>query len=278
MGWHWSVWDLFAKGDPECVLVLEKTLESPLDCKEIKPVHPKGNQPWIFTGRTDAEAPILWPSDAKSRLIGKEPDAGKHWGQEEKGETEDGMVGWHHRLNGHEFEQTQGDSEGQGSPECCSPWGYKVSDMTWWPNNNRICIFKGFALENQRDVESGSLWPTESQPGSSLPYTKAVRETTLSWLRPVLTHSVTLDKSGVLSDLWFPPLTIDSIPQVSLGKNTGGFDGEMPSSHVQFCRVPRTLLMPSWERGKNQKLKVWHKIRNTTDLLTEVSSNCYIPL
>ena len=88
--------------------MLEKTLESPLDCKEIKPVNPKGNQPWIFTGRTDAEAeaPIPGQPDAKSRLIRKDPDAGKGWGQEEKGVTEDEIVGWHHRLNGHEFKQT----------------------------------------------------------------------------------------------------------------------------------------------------------------------------
>ena len=87
-------------------VVLEKTLESPLDCKEIQPVHPKGNQSWVFTGRTDVEAetPILWPPDAKSWLIWKDPDAGKDWRWEEKGTTEDEMVGWHHRLNGHEFE------------------------------------------------------------------------------------------------------------------------------------------------------------------------------
>ena len=87
-------------------VVLENTLESPLDCKEIQPVHPKGNQCWIFIGRTDAEAetPILWPPDSKHWVIGKEPDAGKYWGQEEKGMTENEMVGWHHRLNGHEFE------------------------------------------------------------------------------------------------------------------------------------------------------------------------------
>ena len=113
-------------------MVLEKTLESPLDCKEIKPLNPKGNQPWIFTGRADAEAkaPIFWPPDAKSELIGKDPDVEKDWGQEEKGETEDEMVEWYHRLNGREFEQTLGDSEGQGSLECCSPWGRKELDMT----------------------------------------------------------------------------------------------------------------------------------------------------
>ena len=122
------------------IMVLEKTLKSPLDCKEIKPVHPKGNQPWIFTGRTDAkaEAPTLWPPDVKSRLIGKDPDAGKDWGQEEKGTAEDEMVGWHHWLNGHEFEQAQGDSEGQGSPPCCSPWGCKESDSTEQMNNNKM--------------------------------------------------------------------------------------------------------------------------------------------
>ena len=95
-------------------VLLQKTFESPLDSKEIKPVNPKENQPWIFTRRTDAEAeaPILWPPDAKSWLIGKEPDAGKDWGKEEKGQTEDEMVEWHHWLNGHESEQTLGDSEG----------------------------------------------------------------------------------------------------------------------------------------------------------------------
>ena len=113
-------------------VVLEKTLESVLDCKEIQPVHPKGNQSWIFIGRTDAEAetPILWPPEVKSWFIGKDPDAGKDWGQEEKGATEDELVGWHQQLNWHEFEQTLGDSGGQGSLVCCSPWGCKESDTT----------------------------------------------------------------------------------------------------------------------------------------------------
>ena len=106
------------------LVVLEKTLENPLDCKEIQPVHPKGNQPWIFTGRADAEVetPVLWPPDVKNCLIGKDPDAGKD-GRQEKGATEDEMVGWHPWLNGHEFEQTLGDGEGQGSLTCCRPWG-----------------------------------------------------------------------------------------------------------------------------------------------------------
>ena len=116
-------------------VVLEKTLESPLDCKEIPPVHPKGNQPWIFIGSTDAESeiPILWPPDAKSWLIWKDSDAGKDWGQE-KGTTENGMVGWHHWLYGQEFEYAPGVGDRQGSLACCSPWGHKKSDMTEWLN------------------------------------------------------------------------------------------------------------------------------------------------
>ena len=119
-------------------MVLEKTLESPLDYKEIKPVNSKGNQSWIFIGRTDAEAeaPILWPPDVKSRLIRKDLYAGKDWRQEEKGTTVDEMVGWHHWLNGHEFEQTPGNSEGQGRLACCSPWGCKELDMSEWLNSN----------------------------------------------------------------------------------------------------------------------------------------------
>ena len=115
-------------------VVLEKTLESPLDCKEIQPVHLKGNQSWIFIGRIDAEGetPILWPPDAKSWLIGKDPDAGKDWGQEKKGMTEDEMVGWHHRLGGHEFEQALGVGDGQGGLACCGSRGCKESDMIEW--------------------------------------------------------------------------------------------------------------------------------------------------
>ena len=113
-------------------VVLEKILESPLDCKEIKPVTPKENQSWIFIRRTDteAEAPILWLLDAKNWLTGKDPDAGKDWRREEKGMTEDEMVGWHHQLDGHEFEQVLGVGDGQGSLACCSPWGLKELDMT----------------------------------------------------------------------------------------------------------------------------------------------------
>ena len=133
-GWaqkNWCFW----------TVVLEKTLESPLDSKEIKPVHPKGDQPWIFIGRTDAKAPILQSPDRKSQLIGKDPDVGKDKEQEEKGITEDEMVGWHHQLNGHEFEQAPGDSEGQGGLACCSSWGHKES-QTWlsdWTTTKLFC-------------------------------------------------------------------------------------------------------------------------------------------
>ena len=114
-------------------VVLEKTLESPLDCIEIQPVHPKGDQSWVFIGRIDVEAetPILWPPDVKSWLIGKDPDAGQDLGQE-KGMTEDEMVGWHHRLDGHRFGWTPGVSDGQGGLECCGSWGHKESDTSDW--------------------------------------------------------------------------------------------------------------------------------------------------
>ena len=117
-------------------VALEKTLGSPLDCKEIQPVHPKGDPSWVFIGRTDVEAetPVLWPPDAKSRLIGKDPDARKDWGQEEKGTTEDEMVGWHHRLDVHGFWWTLGVSDGQGGLACCGSWGCKESDTTEWLN------------------------------------------------------------------------------------------------------------------------------------------------
>ena len=124
-GWAPKNWCFWTVG-------LEKILERPLVSKEITPVNPKGNQPWIFIGRTDteAEAPVLWPPDAKNWLTGKDPDAGKDWMQKKNGATEDEMVGWHHQLSGCEFEQTPGDTEGQGSLACCSPWDCKGSDMT----------------------------------------------------------------------------------------------------------------------------------------------------
>ena len=113
-------------------VVLEETLEGPLDYKKIKSVRPKGNQSWIFTGRTDVEAetPVIWPPDMKAWLIGKDPDAGKDWRWKEKEMTEDEMVGWHHQLDGHEFEQAPGVGDGQGSLACCSPRGCQELDKT----------------------------------------------------------------------------------------------------------------------------------------------------
>ena len=124
-GWapkNWCFW----------TVVLEKTLESPLDCKEIQPVHSEGDQSWVFIGRSDVEAatPILWPFNVKSWLIWKDPDAGKDWGQEEKGMTEDEMVGRHHRLDGHGFGWAPGVDDGQRGLACCGSWGHKESDTT----------------------------------------------------------------------------------------------------------------------------------------------------
>ena len=122
----------------EELMLLNCGVESPLDSKEIKPVNPKGNQPWLFTGRIEAiaEAPILWPLDSKSWLIGKDPDAGKDRREEEKGETDDEMVGWHHRFDGYEFEQALGVGDGQGSLVCSSPWSCKELDTTERRNNS----------------------------------------------------------------------------------------------------------------------------------------------
>ena len=125
---NWCLW----------TVVLEKTPQSLLDSKEIKPVNLKGNQPWILIGRTDveAEAPVFWSSDVNSGLIAKVSDAGKDWGQEEKRASEDEMAGWHHWCNGSELGQTSGDGEGQGGLACCSPWGLKQLDTTGQVNNN----------------------------------------------------------------------------------------------------------------------------------------------
>ena len=116
--------------------VVLETVGSPLDCKEIQPIHPKGNQSWIFIGKTDAEAqtPIFWLSHGKNWLPGKDPDAWKDWRQEKKGTAEDEMVRWHHWLDGREFEQALGVGDGQGSLACCIPWGHKESDITEWLN------------------------------------------------------------------------------------------------------------------------------------------------
>ena len=133
-------------------VVLEKPLESPLDCKEIQPVLPKGDQSWVFIGRTDieAETPILWPPDAKSWLIWKDPDTGKDWGQEEKGTTEDEIVGWHHQLIAHEFGWTLAVGDGQGGLACYGSWGSKELDTTeqldWISMGTTCSVFTAFLL------------------------------------------------------------------------------------------------------------------------------------
>ena len=125
-----------------------------MDCKEIKPVHPKGNQSWILIGRTDAEAPILGPPDAKNELLGKDPDAGKDWRQK-KGTTKDEMVGWHHWLNGHEFEQAPGVGDGQGGLACCNPQGHKESFMTELLNDNNSVEEKKESERSPKVSEQG---------------------------------------------------------------------------------------------------------------------------
>ena len=156
-------------------VVLEKTLESPLDCREIQPVHPKGHQSWIFIGRTvaKAEALILWPPDVENRLIGKDSDAGRDWRQEEKGMAEDEMAGWHHWLDGHEFELVPGIGDGQVSLACCIPWGHKELNTTAWLNWIQTLNIEGLrdsvgegngnplqcsCLENSRDGVAQSQW------------------------------------------------------------------------------------------------------------------------
>ena len=140
-GWapkNWCFW----------TVVLEKTLESPLDCKEIQPVHSKGDQPWVFFGRNDAKAetPVLWPPHLKNWLIGKDSDAGRDWGQEEKGTAEDEMAGWHDRLNGREFEWTPGVGDGQGGLACCDSWGRKESDRTEQLNWTERWLFNYYTM------------------------------------------------------------------------------------------------------------------------------------
>ena len=141
-------------------ILLEKTLESPLDYKEIQSVHPKGDQSWVFIGRTDVEAetPTLWPSDAKTWVIRKDPDAGKDWGQEEKGTTEDEMVGWHHRLDGHGFGCTLGVGDGQGGLACCGSWGRKESNTTeqlnWTSKETKNCKWSNWQRINLQNIQA----------------------------------------------------------------------------------------------------------------------------
>ena len=141
-------------------VVLEKTLESPLDCKEIQPVHPKGDQSWVFIGRPDpeAETPIFWPPYVRSWLIGKDFDAGRNWGQEEKGTTEDEMAGWHHWLSGCESGWTPGVDDGQGDLECCDSWVRKESDMTQQLNWTELNLVSALTIEAKSLSKPGRKW------------------------------------------------------------------------------------------------------------------------
>ena len=144
-------------------VVLEKTLECPLDCKEIQPVHSEGDQPWDFFGRNDAkaEALVLWPPHEKSWLIGKDYDAGRDWGQEEKGMREDEMAGWHHRLDGHESEWTPGVGDGQGGLVCCNSWSHKESDTTErlnWTELNHSSILAWRIPWTEEPSRLQSMW------------------------------------------------------------------------------------------------------------------------
>ena len=165
-------------------MVLENTLESPLDCKEIQPVNPKGNQSWIFIGRTDAQtkAPIHWPPDAENWLIGKDPDAGKDWRREQKGMTEDEMVGWHHWFNGHEFEQAPGVGEQQGSLACCCPWGSKESDTTEQLN----------WLTAHKDVDPNQVDLKVDNADSCWPHHQPIRRVSRGWSHLLWTISIKL--------------------------------------------------------------------------------------
>ena len=142
-------------------VVLEKTLESHLDCKEIQPTHSEGDQPWVFFGRNDAksETPVLWPPHAKSWPIGKDSDAGRGWGQDQKGSTEDDIDGWHYRLDGCEFEWILGDGDEQGGLTCCDSWGRKESDTTEWLNWTELAISRIVMVDSSsklKEIRHGS--------------------------------------------------------------------------------------------------------------------------
>ena len=176
---NWCLW----------TVVLEKTffffLESPLDCKEIQPVHSEGDQPWVFFGKNDAKAetPVLWPSHAKSWLIGKDSDAGRDWGQEEKEMTEDEMAGWHHRLDGREFVWALGVGDGQGGLACCDSWGRKESDTAEWLNWTEL------SMTTNAHFPSYTLWRfKECIVAEGNPFSSLMRRSCLRTIR-VLVYS-----------------------------------------------------------------------------------------
>ena len=169
-------------------VVLEKILASPLDCKEIQPVHPKGYQSWIFVEKTDAETetPVLWPPDARNWLIWKDPDAGKDWRQEDNGTTEVEMVGWHYRLDGHEFEQALGVGDRQEGLACCSPWGRKESDTTVWLNWTVWTVFYYFQYSWCSGISGHSDWGKTVSPRAYQFLGRASKRSDLPWSMPFI--------------------------------------------------------------------------------------------
>ena len=220
-----------------------KRLESPLDSKEIILVNHKGNQPWIFIGRTDAEAeaPILWPSDAKSRLIGKDSDSGKDWRQEEKGMTEDEMVGWHCWLNGHEFEQALGDSIGQGSLVCFSLWGHKELDMTeeqqsYFQNHFfTICLYPYFLQKGMLSNTGTDCWPKILVHPLTVNNCCQDADT-----KPRITVLSPLASSGISCEWFLPSRMIYVISSYAAWEA----NVPTPSSHSPFATVHRGLCNP----------------------------------
>ena len=222
-----------------------RRLLSPLDCKEIQPVHPKGDQSSIFIGRTDAEAetPIPWPPDAKNWLTGKDPDAGKDWRWEEKGTREDEMVGWHHWLDGHGFGWTPGVGDGQGGLACCSPWGCKVSDTTelnWlryllWGIGSCVCEME----------KSWGLWAED--PGSY-------------WYDLVLSPKAW--EAGVSGTN--PIQRQEKMKYLNWGNDTGG-EGQDPPLHVLLCWDPQQIRRcppPSGSPGLILPIRIFISSRN----------------
>jgi len=190
----------------------EKTLESPLDYKEIQPVNPKGKQSWIFIRRTDAEAraPILWPPDVKNWLIRKDPDPGKDCRQEEKGMTEDEMVGWHHWLNGYEFEQALGVGDGHGSLACCSLWGHKESDRTERLNWTELNIMN-WTLRYKTELNTQSPSSTLNiQLPIICPLDSLMSTVTLLEAGPPLIPLPSNLCNTVWKRYWFSPMTVSS--------------------------------------------------------------------
>ena len=205
-------------------MILEKILESPLDCKEIQPVNPEGNQSWTLIGRTDTEveAPILWPPDVKNWLTGKDPDAGKDWRQEEKGMTADEMVGWHYQLDGHEFEQALGVDDWQRSLAFCSPSGHKESDMTEWLNLTKRWInCQNFPPKSDWVLGPQATWPYCSVFSGDCTLKPVLRYTVGLWL---FWASVTSVQSFLLSCLnLLQPLSLFGVLFPSLGNHVINF-------------------------------------------------------